>query len=280
MQKPAILLKSNTLTKLCILLYLSINTVCLAQPNNTQQQIDQLNLKVTYLEHQKDNLDTQTDLLNQRVETIKGNLDNRFDKKALELDKTTKTSWAAILLGILGGIGGLIAIFLSLKKYIATQAMQLASEKIEKEVAELIKVNKSQLTQLIEAHDLETKLKKQTHILVITETADSKQQLTEFFAKVGMSNVTYRLNEPYSVPESTIDLILFDDHNNTKTQHDLFKQYIESAAINRNLVFVFYGVFFDYSKESVNFSNSKFTLYNQLINSLTYQHLIQKDSSV
>lgn len=260
------------------------------QADKTQQQIDNLNQKIEHLEHQKDNLDTQTDLLNKQLEMIEADLQNSFtaksleiDKKNLEIEKHFKTSWAVIFFGILGGVAGLFAIFFSLRKYIENQAMQMASKKVTEDISELIEVNKNQLEQLIDTHNLEKKLRKEKHILAIVETEQDKKGLEDFFKDVGIDRVSYRVNEPYSPPEPHIDLVLFRDtrdKNNYQEIHDFFKKYIENSARD-NLLFIYYGSNqLDYSKEYVNFANSKFTLYNQIINSLTYQYLRQKNASV
>jgi hypothetical protein len=140
-------------------------------------------------------------------------------------------------------------------------------------VATLLEVNRDKILALIKSQEIEQNVKQNSKIHVITASEEDKAYLERFFEEVGIAKVSYAIGKPYQPIASDIDLVIFDDHRDTKADHDLFNEYIQNSDDEKPL-FVFFGKHFNaINREKVNYSNSKFTLYNQVVNSLKYNEL-------
>ncbi len=238
--------------------------------NNTNytQAIEKLEGEISVLQSQKDNLDTQVAIMKEGINT-------RFDQKNLEMKDDLYLIYSIIALITSLGIAGI----LPLRSFIEKQAKSVAEEEVRKHVADMVEADKEKIIQLIENQDLELNIKKNSRILVICETAEDQNELTKFFQEVGIVNVSYIVNGGYSAPASNIDLVLFDDHRDTKEQHDLFKEYIEKST-DSELAFLFYGrALMNVDRNKFNATNSKFTLYEQIITTLKYVEFKKQHSS-
>jgi hypothetical protein len=236
-------------------------------------EIDKLDKRMEILEGQKENLNKQSDLLEQDFEIKKKNLDTRFSENKIEIDKELSGVRSLIYTLGIGVLGLLLGYWFYFRSFIKRKTEEIAEDKINSYVANIVEVNKEKIINLIKSQDIELYVKENSSIQVITETEEDKNYLSKFFNEVNISNVSYVMKNEFINPPSDIDLVIFDDHRVTNSKHDLFNEYIQNSS-NKDLLFVFFGDRFSaIERERVNFANSKFTLYNQIINSLKYNEL-------
>lgn len=259
---------------------LSISTSCLfgQTAKSNQAAINTIETRIKILEGQKDNLNKQSELLQEEFKLKAGNLDAKFTENKLSIDQDLATvRWMIYAFG-LGLIGTLIGYLFYFKNFIQKRTEAIAEEKIDSLLSNIVEHKKQELIHLIRSQDLENELRQKSLILVLCESEADKASMLLFFEAVKIKNVDYELSETFKTPASNYDLIIFNDYRDTKKNHDLFEEYIKELA-NTNMLFIFFGNRFNTpNRDKVNFANSKFTLYNQIMNSLKFNQL-QKTST-
>jgi hypothetical protein len=259
--------------KLLIIFIMASVVIYSQNPKSNALEINKLNNKIEILEGQKENLNKQSQLLEKDFEIKKKNLDSRFLENKIEIDKDLSGVRNLLYTLGIGVLGLLLGYWFYFRNFINKKAEEISENKINDIVSNIVEVNKDKILNLIKGQDLELIVKEKSHLLVITESINDKKFLSSFFEEVNIKNVTYVIGNEYIEPTSDIDLVIFDDHRVTKINHNLFNEYIDKSE-NDKLLFIFFGDRFNaVDRERVNFANSKFTLYNQIMNSLKYNEL-------
>ncbi len=264
----------NMKIKLIIAVFFCCYTSSFSQNSKTNAlEIDKLNDRIEILEGQKENLNKQSDLLKEDFEIKKKDIDTRFSENKIGIDKELSGIRNLLYTLGIGVLGLLLGYWFYFRSFIKKKAEEVAETKINTIITKVVEVNKDKIVELIKSQNLELKVKEKSNIQVITESEEDIEYLASFFKEVNIPNVTYRLSKEYEKPSSNVDLIIFDDHRVTKLNHDLFNEYIQKSN-NENMLFIFFGDRFNaVDRERVNFANSRFTLYNQIMNSLKYNEL-------
>lgn len=255
--------------------FLYLSSVIFSQTNadNTTKK-DRLENRIEKLEGQKENIEKQAELLQIDFELKKKDLENKFSEYKIETDK--HLAWLKTITYIVGlGTLGILAFILN---YLRKYTVRKAEETVDTRIAGIVEQNRGKIIALIKSQDIEETVKKKSKILVITKTEAEKAYLADFFEKTGIENVTYETSDVYVQPNKDIDLILFDDHlSKANNRHLLFNEYIRKST-NPNDLYVFFGKKFNTdNREKVNYANSKFTLYDRIINSLKYKAISQNN---
>lgn len=254
--------KAKILT-LCLLTFFISSNLFSQTTKENAAAIENLGNKIELLEDQKANLDRQSELLKENFDGKATALENKFEAERLELDRQT------LLFGIISGVlafFGLASIYLLWKR-----AIKKVEEEVNKKVGNLVEEKRQDFVKLIKDQELETRLKNKNKILVVTKSEKDRTYLENFFEEAKIKQVSYEVSDTYQEPDSNIDLIVFDDHNNTQAQHDLFREYIDNLS-KSGIMFIFFGGRLENARhENLNFSNSKFTLYNHIITALKFR---------
>ena len=238
------------------------------------QGVQQLKQRIQILEDQKGNLEKQSELLKLDYDSKIKEFETRFGSFKLEVEQENSfISWLLIALAI-GVVGFFLYSFSYFKKFIKDQAELQASKMVEKKVATIVQDKREQLISLIRSQEVETRLKNNSKLLVLAETEEDGDYLVNFFEQAGIHNIDFRYSDEFQEISKTYDLIIFDDHRGTNLRHPLFREYIDRLS-DTNMLYIFFGKYFEVEKrEMVNYANSKFTLYNQIINSLKFKSLL------
>lgn len=238
-------------------------------------EINKLKNRIEILEGQKENLNKQSELVEKDIEIKKRDLDSRFLENKIEIDKDLSGVRNLLYTLGIGVLGLLLGYWFYFKNFINKKAEEISESKINDIVSNIVEINKDKIVNLIKSQNLELLVKEKSHILVIVESESDKKFLSKFFKEVDIKNVNYIVGNEFVQPSTDVNLVIFDDHRLTKTNHKLFNEYIEKSN-NDRLLFIFFGDRFEaVDRERVNFANSKFTLYNQIMNSLKYNELIK-----
>lgn len=244
-------------------------------PKSNSTQIENLNKRIEILEGQKENLNKQSDILQQDFDLKKQNLDTQFSENKIEIDKDL--SGLRNLMYTLGaGVLGLLLLYFGyIRSFIKKKSEEIAEKKIAEVIGSVVEKNKDKIVNIIESQDIELKVKKENKLLIISETDEDKEFISKFFKEAGISNFDFADSANYNAISNEIDLVVFDDRRATNKFHDLFNEYLEKS--NENTLFIFFGDRFNAAKrDNINYANSKYTLYNQIINSLKFKEVMKK----
>ncbi len=251
-----------------IILIFLLSTVINQTATGNDKTLQEIELKINAIESQQ-KIASQEATLYQKELEIKNN------QLKSEVEKSLSTiNWIISMLGI-GGLGIFGIFFVYFKNLIKKKAEKIANKKIKKALATIVRDKEAELTSLIQSQSLEYKVRNESKLLVVSETQADANYMKNFLSRSGFVNVDYKINKSFEKPVNNYDLIIFDDHQVTKNCHDLFREYMEKLS-NEDVNFIFFGDRFNIqNREKINFANSKFTLYSQIINSLKFRELMR-----
>lgn len=242
--------------------------------DNKNKDYEKIEQRLDVLEGQKENLDKQSELLKSDFELKFQNLKSDFRGRQIEINQSLSTVKLINSIVGIGLFGMFIGALFYFKQFARKTAEKIAEDKIKKVLENIVQDKKRELIELINNQNIESKIKEESNLLVITESESSKESLQTFFNKVGIKKVVFELSEKFKTPPPNTDLIILDDHEMTGKRHDLFREYIDRLSTNE-MLFIFLGDRFDISnRKKVNFANTNFTFYNQIVNSLKFKEVI------
>lgn len=270
----------KTITFFLIITFASIVSL-FAQDENQPvvKKIQKIEQRLEVLEGQKENLDKQSEILEANFESKEKEINTAFDQYQLEINK--EVNWIYNLLTYwipLVFLGFGIPLFVYIKDFIKKTSKEKAEQIITERVADIIEENKEKIISLIFEYDIETRLKRESKILVILEDKSHQPYMEMLFLEIEILNVQFIVGEKYITPAPDIDLIIFDDHNDTGKNHKLFEEYLDQLSDN-NMLFIFYGKKFNQRREQLNFANSKYTLYDRIMNSLKFRDISKRKNT-
>lgn len=234
-----------------------------------------LEKRIEVLEGQKENLDKQSELIQKNIEGKAAQLDNQFNSNKIEIDKKLQTVDIIISVFGLGLIGTIIGFFITFKNFITKKAEEVAEKRINETIGSIIENNKNQIIDIVKSQDLEQQIRQESKILIVSDALATANETKMFLQEIGFKtgNLDVVTSEKFSKPTKEFDLIILDDHKITKSHHDIFREFTEKV----NVYFVFYGDRFDATRrEKLNFANSTFTLYSQIVSTLKFKKLYEK----
>lgn len=252
----------NLLLPLFMLFCLNV----LAEKQNIDTKISKLENRIEILEGQKENLE---DNYSNKIES----LNIKYDKSNSELkDKwDIFTKW-----GIPIGIGfiisiviGYFTIYLKVKKF--------AKNEIEKKIAIEIKDNKDNIRKLINYQEIDNQIKNNKSILVLCKTIEDKQYCQKIFDEFDFKHVNAEVVGNYKKLKG-FDVKVIDNHSK-QFNDKLIEEFINKSSESE--LFLYFGEYNPILKkypDKLNFANTKFTLYTNIINLLRFGEATKKRS--
>lgn len=190
---------------------------------------------------------------------------NDLAKDIDEKYKDIKNLFTMILiLGIPSSLYGIYLMFWGIKK----RVNQSISEKIET----IVEQKREDIIKLIQSQKFERRLKENKKIIVISENEESQEEIKNTIETFKFKNVIYRINKSYdSLPE--YDLIIINNCDGEFKQEDVTD--IIDSADNDDVCFVGYTTKQLDRNPKLNFANSKFTLYHNILMTLSFSEAIK-----
>lgn len=259
--KNKLLLAVLLLTALPLILY----------PNDTKS-IDQLDKRVEFLENYN------KEIIDKRFENKSTELSNKIDNELLQA--TNKISDQYRVIEITGGvIVLLIAIGVGAMGYQYIWGFKKQADKLLRNRLDThIKENTHLIIDIIASQKTENIIKTKRQILIIAGSEKEKDQTSDLLKGLGFNLInSVVVNKFQDTPKS--DLIIFSCNDRT-IPHNLILDFMKNDSAETN--FIFYSNVDrikieseeEYS-ERVNFANSKYTLYHQIISTLSFNEVIK-----
>lgn len=215
-------------------------------------------------------------------------LDKRFDTKSVELsnkieyelkkakDDVTDQLWiikitgGIIALVLAAGVGVLLRqYFVGIKKL----ADKLLNEKLESHLAN----NSQYIIEMITSQKTENLVRGNRKILLLSHDQEEQDATLPLLKGMGFKNIECKIVvSDEALPKS--DLVLFSNKKETFPE-TLILALMESTEDDDSLVYYGKRLNIDFQKEyaeRVNFANSKYTLYHQIINTLSFKEVFQR----
>lgn len=245
--------KINLLVLLALFTFLTINA-----KESDSTRIANLETKVGQLEDYKINIEN---VYKAEYQKSQNDLAKDIDEKY----KDVRNLFAMILiLGIPSSLYGIYLIFWGIKK----KVNQSISEKIET----IVEQKREDIIKLIQSQKFERRLKETKKIIVISENEESQEEIKNTIETFKFKNVIYRINKSYdSLPE--YDLIIINNCDGEFKQEDVTD--IIDSADNDDVCFVGYTTKQLDRNPKLNFANSKFTLYHNILTTLSFSEAIK-----
>jgi Effector-associated domain 11 len=106
-------------------------------------------------------------------------------------------------------------------------------------------------------------------ILVICADSERQKVMSKFFGSYYFQNVSYRVNEPFSIPAADTDLIILDRATEDNDYDKLLEQYMNQSFLFVCLTPKNWGILME-KRDKVNIANSKLSLYARIKEVLDY----------
>ncbi len=260
-----------------LILTVMVCLLCATGFAQKKDPVEELSNRVKILEGQKENLEKQAELWQEKFETKSKEIDNQFLSRGKEMRLVEenirmdqrKSNWIVGIVCILG-LGSFIGGWFLVTKFILNKI----KEKSEKLINEIYKEKERELLAMAEKQSEEFKLKENKSILVISKNETDTGFLKRFFKEMGFYSVTYEVKDNLKSLKKC-DLVLFNNEK-VSIQHDELLNIVAKTKGDK-LCFYFGPDRFDFKdfKDRGNFANSRVQLYGNLINSLRYQSLLK-----
>ena len=276
------------------LIFLCISSTAYAQQGK-DQTLKALSQRVTILEGQKQDLKEH---IKDKIKVVEDDFKNKaniLDTKCLKSKTEMENNYAKfkrkmeddynflkILLWIFGTITviGVITIavttllsYFKLKKRI----LEIADEKVKKKFDSILEEKESKIIEIIDRHDKELRLKKNSNILVLTPTGSDDSSMKIFFEKMEFKKPDFQ--SPDDLPNlNKYHLVLFNNED------EKFKEGIIPNLVKKTIDVLFFYLGLR-TKDSIDIQNEKNAafanygaqLYGNLINALRYQALLKNE---
>ncbi|MFN8415755.1 MAG: NARF domain-containing protein [Cytophagaceae bacterium] len=240
-------------------------------PNDTKS-IDRLDKRVEFLENYN------KEIIDKKFENKSTELSNKIDNELLQA--TNKISDQYRVIEITGGvIVVLIAIGVGAMGYQYIWGFKKQADKLLRNRLDThIKENTHLIIDIIASQKTENIIKTKRQILIIAGSEKEKEQTYDLLKKWGFNLInSVVVNKYQDVPKS--DLIVFSCNDRT-LPHNLILDFMKKDS--EECSFIFYSnvgrlnVETDEAySERVNFANSKYTLYHQIISTLSFKEVFK-----
>jgi|GEM_PF-1007755 len=190
---------------------------------------------------------------------------NDLAKDIDEKYKDVRNLFAMILiLGIPSSLYGIYLAFWGIKK----KVNQSIAEKIET----IVEQKREDIIKLIQSQKFERRLKETKKIIVISENGNSQEEIKKTIETFKFKNIIYRINKSFdTLPE--YDLIIINNCDGEFKQDDVTN--IINSNDDDDVCFVAYTSKQLDRNSRLNFANSKFTLYHNILTTLSFSEAIK-----
>lgn len=220
-----------------------------------------LNSRVARLEDYKANIDNLSKI---QAENLKKYVDDEIKKQMEDVEESKTTLKLLVNFGIPGTVISLIIVFVT--------SITFCRKLINKKIEDIVEQKRDSIIRLIETEAFDQKLLNNKQLLVISSSEETEEQMKKFLRKLKFKKVKYRriddldnlpdydlmiFNTPDGgIPQATIDELI----NRSQDEDDCYVAYT-NAQLRRD--------------PKLNFSNSSFTLYHNILTTLKYAELIK-----
>ena len=222
-------------------------------------QVDSLRLK---------NLEMKVNL----IEEYKSNIE-QYSKIQLERNKDelkNETEKVFIILAILSIIGLPSTIYTIYMMFWGVN--KRIKKAIDDKITTIVEEKREDIIKLIKNQSFDRILKETKKILIISKTEDSQNNIKKIVLGMGFKNLIFRqLNTTRNIPEN--DLVVFNNIDGNFSQNEIDK--IVKSDKREDSCFVAYTLKQLDRNPRMNFANSKFTLYNAILTTLTFMNTIE-----
>lgn len=222
-------------------------------------QVDSLTLK---------NLEMKVNLM----EEYKSNIE-QYSKIQLERNKDelkNETEKVFIILAILSIIGLPSTIYTIYMMFWGVN--KRIKKAIDDKITTIVEEKREDIIKLIKNQSFDRILKETKKILIISKTEDSQNNIKKIVLGMGFKNLIFRqLNTTRNIPEN--DLVVFNNIDGNFSQNEIDK--IVKSDKREDSCFVAYTLKQLDRNPRMNFANSKFTLYNAILTTLTFMNTIE-----
>ncbi|AKD02120.1 NARF domain-containing protein [Pontibacter korlensis] len=260
---------------LFVVLVMMCFSVHAKEPNtsieNRVQQLETYNQEI--IQKKVDNLEKEVHL---KLQENQQEIDIQLTEKKNEIDdKLTLLNTVAVVGGLLLalGIGGLIyQFFWGMKK--------LAENTLKEKLQTYLFENTQSMMELVNSHRVESKVKKEKLVRVVSGSDDETNLMKTLLKRMGFKNIECTTVDIY-IPFPPSDLLIFCNiRKNLDTE--TIVSYLEES--NAEDVFVYYGGRLElpqdksHFSERLNYANSRFTVYHQIVNTLIFKDILQEQA--
>lgn len=143
---------------------------------------------------------------------------------------------------------------------------------IDDKITTIVEEKREDIIKLIKNQSFDRILKETKKILIISKTEDSQNNIKKIVLGMGFKNLIFRqLNTTRNIPEN--DLVVFNNIDGNFSQNEIDK--IVKSDKREDSCFVAYTLKQLDRNPRMNFANSKFTLYNAILTTLTFMNSIE-----
>ena len=242
----------------------TILVLCSASPQQSTAipaANNDLNSRIGRLEDYKANIDILAKI---QAENLKKYVDDEIKKQMIDVEESKTTLKLLVNFGIPGTVISLIVVFVT--------SIIFCRKQINKKIEDIVEQKRDSIIRLIETEASDQKLLNNKQLLVISGSEETEDKMKKLLTKLKFKKVKYRriddlaalpeydlmiFNTPDGgVPQETIDELM----NRSEDEDDCYVAYT-NAQLRRD--------------PKLNFSNSSFTLYHNILSTLKYAQLIK-----
>lgn len=216
------------------------------------------------LKNLEDYQNTLNALYDNKAQELKNEVDTKFKQESEAQKKQFDQLHGKYSIIVWFGLPGTILAFIGL--WIAT--VSFTNKRIKTKIADIVEGNRNEIISLIKSHEIDTRLRKESKLLILSNDAETESHLKRVFVQLNFDNAVFRTITGFQ-SYNEYDLIVFNNHNGSFNK-DTITKYLENttdqifvALTNENLT----------RHERLNFANSEFTLYARVMESLKYQEI-------
>lgn len=246
------------MNKVLLIVLITVTSVALYAQKPVQNKKD-LESRVEMLEDYKSNVQIAFDA---KAENLKKYIDDEVKKEMVKVDDAKDALdlilWFGLPTTLLTFAGGWFGLLWKTKK--------MVTEKI----AVIVEKERDAILRVVETESFDNKLRTKKELLVISASEESQASILAFLRKLKFKNIKGRIvGEFDELPEH--DLMIFntpDDSIEQSTINELIEKYDDEDTI-----FVAYTGKNLERNARMNFSNSPFTLYHNILSALKYSEI-------
>lgn len=227
----------------------------------TNPEIKALDERISRLEGYKIDISTQADA---RAETLKNQVEKDLAEGLQEIEDSKETLDLLLKLGIPITIGsfliGYFSIIYFIKKLVTTR------------ISSIIEKKRDDIIRLVETETFDNKLRNTKVILVISADEDGSEKIGMFLRKLKFKKVLCRTIGSFT--ELPIhDLMVFNMPEGELSQQQVDQLIAMNDDVDTH--FVAYSKDRLNPNDRLNFSNSSFTLYHNILSTLKYSEVVK-----
>jgi hypothetical protein len=230
-----------------------------AQKNNTDSI--SISLRLERLENFQSNEKEAEPLRKEKLEKFVTDAINENNK---DIEGSKKLLSFVLFIGLPITLLSLIGLYFG--------AIKKARKEVKDKIEGIVEKNRDELIRLIDSQEFDTKLRTNKRILVLGASDVANTDLKSIMEKMKFQNLRFRTVNNYTAFQD-YDLIVFNNGDGTFPQQVITDYIIREG--NDHIAFVAYTTKNLDRHDKLNFANSRFTLYHNILNTLKYSEVLK-----